>query len=76
MEEISGETKISAGQKEIEKRKSKLKNFFFGWVKDNYDKIFIGVLILAFIIRLWIFFKTLNQPFWWDEADYLAAAKN
>ena len=76
MEEISGEAKISAGQKDIEKRKSKIKNFFLGWVKDNYDKIFIGILILAFIIRLWIFFKTLNQPFWWDEADYLAAAKN
>jgi len=76
MEEISGEIKPSANEKEIEKRKTKIKNFFLGWVKDNYDKIFIGIFILAFIIRLWIFFKTMNQPFWWDEADYLAAAKN
>ena len=76
MEEISGEIKPSANEKEIEKGKSKIKNFFLGWVKDNYDKIFIGILILAFIIRLWIFFKTMNQPFWWDEADYLSAAKN
>jgi len=72
MEELAGELKSS---KEIEKRKSKIKNFFFGWIKDNYDKIFLAVLIIAFIIRLWIFFKTLDQTLWWDEADYLAAAK-
>ncbi len=71
MEEI----KEIISEKGIDERKSKLKKLFLGWVKDNYDKIFIGILILAFIIRLWIFYKTMNQPFWWDEADYLAAAK-
>ena len=75
MEEVKGEIKENISEKEIEKRKSKLKKFFFGWVKDNYDKIFIAILVLAFVIRLWIFFKTLNQPFWWDEADYMSAAK-
>lgn len=75
MEEVKGEMKETISEKEIEKRKSNLKKFFFGWVKDNYDKIFIAVLILAFIVRLWIFFKTMNQPFWWDEADYMSAAK-
>src|SRR4030042_1744223 len=60
---------------EIEKRKKTIKIRLFGWVEDNYDKLFIAVLILAFILRLWIFFKTMNQPLWWDEADYLAAAK-
>lgn len=62
-------------EEEIEKRKSRINKFFFGWVKDNYDKIFIAILILTFIIRLWIFFKTMNQPLWWDEADYLSTAK-
>jgi 4-amino-4-deoxy-L-arabinose transferase-like glycosyltransferase len=75
VEEISGEIKPQSDEKEIEKRKSKIKKFFFGWVKDNYDRIFIAVLILAFIIRLWIFFKTMDQTLWWDEADYLAAGK-
>jgi hypothetical protein len=75
MEEIKKEIKNFSNEKEIEKRKSKIKNFFFGWVHDNYDKIFLAILIIAFIVRLWIFFKTMNQPFWWDEADYLAAAK-
>ncbi len=57
-------------------RKNKIEKFFFSWVKDNYDKLFLVVLGVAFIIRLWIFFKTYNQPLWWDEADYLSAAKN
>jgi hypothetical protein len=75
MEEIGGEIKTSSNENEIEKRKFRLKNFCLGWIKDNYDKVFLAIIILAFIIRLWIFFKTMNQPFWWDEADYLAAAK-
>lgn len=52
-----------------------IKNFLFSWVKDNYDKTFIAVLILAFLIRLWIFSITKTQPLWWDAADYLATAK-
>ncbi len=66
-------------EEDIEKRKSNLANnirkIFFSWVKDNYDKVFIAVLIAAFVIRLYIFFQTMNQPLWWDEADYLSAAK-
>jgi 4-amino-4-deoxy-L-arabinose transferase-like glycosyltransferase len=75
MEEIAGEIKPSSDEKEIEKRKLGLKKFCLGWIKDNYDKIFIAVLILAFIIRLWLFFKTMDQTLWWDEADYLATGK-
>lgn len=71
--EETGENKVS--EKTVEKRKFKLKELCFGWVKDNYDKLFIAILILAFILRIWIFFKTASQPFWWDEADYLSAAK-
>jgi 4-amino-4-deoxy-L-arabinose transferase-like glycosyltransferase len=70
---------LEKGEKKIEGvlevRKNKLKHFFLGWVKDNYDKIFLSILFVAFIIRIWIFFRTMNQPLWWDEADYLSAAK-
>lgn len=62
-------------EEEIEKRKSKLNKFFFGWIKDNYDKFFLIILIFAFVIRLYLFFKTMDQPFWWDEADYLSTGK-
>ena len=62
-------------QKIIKERGGRLKTKLFGWVKDNYDKLFLVILILAFIIRLWIFFKTKDQTLWWDAADYLATAK-
>lgn len=60
---------------DIEKRKNKLKELLLGWVKDNYDKVFLAVLISAFLIRFWVFLQTQNQPLWWDEATYLATAK-
>jgi len=75
MEEIKGELKEEI-PKEVQNRKSKLKKFFFGWIKDNYDKAFIVILIIAFAIRLYIFFQTMDQPLWWDAADYMATAKN
>src|SRR3989338_6641925 len=68
------ETKI-VGTSDVEKRKGKLSHFFFDWVKDNYDKTFLFILLAAFIIRVWVFTKTYEQPIWWDGADYLAAAK-
>ena len=58
----------------VSERKNKLKNFFLGWMTDNYDKLFLMILATAFLLRIWIFTKTLNQPVWWDGADYMAAA--
>lgn len=52
-----------------------IKEFLTSWIKDNYDKLFIAILVIAFIIRIWIFIKTQNQPLWWDAADYLSTAK-
>ena len=74
MEEIKEGSKEEI-PKDVQKRKSKLNNFFFGWIKDNYDKTFLVVLIIAFAIRLYIFSQTLDQPIWWDAADYITGAK-
>lgn len=54
----------------FEKRKEKV----IGWLMNNYNLIFIGILILAFVLRLYYFFITLNQPLWWDEAEYASKA--
>jgi 4-amino-4-deoxy-L-arabinose transferase-like glycosyltransferase len=59
----------------LEKRKNQIKKTLFGWVKDNYDKLFIAVLIIAFAIRILVFVITKDQCIWWDAADYLATAK-
>ena len=60
---------------DIEKRKSSLKNFLFGWVKDDYDRYMILVLIAAFIIRVMVYMQTKTQAIWWDAGDYIASAK-
>ena len=62
-------------EKIIEKRKRNLKKWLFGWVEDNYDKAFIGVLILAFALRIWVFTLTKDQAAWFDAAEYLSTAK-
>ena len=60
----------------VEERKNKLKDKLFSWVEDNYDKIFLLTLLLALGVRIFVFFKTFDQPIWWDAADYLTTAKN
>jgi len=45
------------------------------WFKDNYNLLFLGILILGIFLRFWIYFKTLGQAVWWDEADYLVNAQ-
>ena len=62
-------------EKTIKDRKENIKNKLSNWIKDEHNKIFILILTLALAIRFYIFLKTLNQPIWWDAADYLATAK-
>ncbi len=61
--------------REVEERKEKVKRSLFSWIKDDYDKFFLLFLTIALIIRIWVFTKTLDQPIWWDAADYLSTAK-
>jgi 4-amino-4-deoxy-L-arabinose transferase-like glycosyltransferase len=62
-------------EKVLEKRKQSLKNVFSNWFKDPYAKIFLIILIIAIILRFYLFIQTINQPLWWDAAEYLSAAK-
>ncbi len=59
-------------KEEIEQRKKKIKF----WIKNPYNLAIVGILIFAFIIRLYYFFLTKNQPLWWDEAEYMSTAKH
>lgn len=58
--------------KKTEEREEKIKN----WLKDRDNLIFLGIMAFALGIRLYYFVLTKNQPLWWDEADYMAYAKN
>jgi 4-amino-4-deoxy-L-arabinose transferase-like glycosyltransferase len=46
------------------------------FLKSRENQIFLGILIIGLIIRLYFFFKTYNQSLWWDEADYMSIAKH
>lgn len=58
--------------REAEGKREKLKT----WLKNPYNFLFVLVMIVAVLLRLYYFFLTKNQPLWWDESDYLAYAKN
>ena len=51
--------------------KQKLKD----WLNNKYNLSFLGVLLLATIIRIYYFSITTSQPLWWDESEYMALAK-
>jgi len=56
----------------IEKKKEKIKAFF-----ENKEMLFLlGIFTFAIVIRLYYFFVTNGQPLWWDEAEYMSAAKS
>lgn len=55
----------------LEVRKEKIKK----WLSKKYNLYFLGILILAFAIRLYYFSITLDQPVWWDEAEYMNMAR-
>src|SRR3989338_1919503 len=48
-----------------------MKKEFF---KDKFNLALIGILILAFIIRIKYF--NINTGIWWDEAEYMNMAKH
>ncbi len=62
-------------EESLKKRKDWIKNKFFGWVKDNYDKFFLIVLLAAFAVRIWVFIITKDQAMWFDAAEYMSTAK-
>ncbi len=59
-------------QKELEQKKEKIKN----WLSNKYNLSFLGIFLFAIAIRIYYFTITKTQPLWWDEADYMAYAKN
>ncbi len=61
---------------ELEQRKSRFNNKISKFWKDNHNKIFIAIFILAVIIRFYYFAYNFDQPLWWDEAAYGLEAKH
>jgi len=45
------------------------------WYQNKYTWIFIIILLAAIGLRFYYYTITENQPLWWDESDYMSAAK-
>ncbi len=54
----------------LKKREEKIKL----WLKNPYNLILIGLLIFSFIVLIYYFNLTKNQPLWYDEGEYMSAA--
>ncbi len=52
------------------------KSLLIDWFKNPYNKIFLAIFVFGIFLRFYYFSLTHSQPLWWDEADYLAYAKN
>ena len=52
------------------------RNKLEGFLRNKYNLMFLGIILIAFVIRLYYFIYTYNQPLWWDEAEYMSMAKN
>lgn len=58
------------------KEKAEIKESVKNWLKDKHNLIFLAILLLAALMHLSNFNLTQTQVLWWDEADYMAYAKN
>jgi len=60
-------------ENELEKRQEKFSSILKN--KKVYFYLFLAIMILALIIRLYYFWHYKAQPLWWDEAQYLWRAR-
>ena len=64
---------MEENEKEIlEVKKEKIKKIF----EDKYNLGLFGVLMTAFLIRIYYFFLTKDQAHWWDTLAYGSLAKH
>lgn len=53
-------------------KKEKIKS----WLKNPYNFAFVLIFLFIVFLRLYYFWITKNQPLWWDESEYMSAAKH
>ena len=64
----------SQQQISVEDKKEKIKEKIKIWLKKPANLILLGVLIFSFIVLMYYFNLTTNQPLWYDEGEYMSAA--
>lgn len=46
------------------------------WFNNPYNALLILILIVSFALRFFLYLKTQGQVLWWDESEYMSAAKS
>jgi 4-amino-4-deoxy-L-arabinose transferase-like glycosyltransferase len=64
-EKIKEKTRESEFEKKLKK-----------WLKNKNNLLFLALIIITLFLGFHFFSITKTQALWWDEADYLAYAKN
>jgi 4-amino-4-deoxy-L-arabinose transferase-like glycosyltransferase len=62
---------IMDSSKQVDARKERI----IEWFKRKENLLLLGVIIFALAIRIYYFLQTLDQPLWWDEAEYMNMAR-
>lgn len=57
----------------VEKQGFKQKTI--NWLRNRNNQVFLGILLFAFVIRIYYFIATKGQNLWWDEAEYMNMAR-
>lgn len=55
---------------------SKSKKAIKLWLKDKHNAVFLLIIALSFLVRVYFFIDAHSQTLWWDEAEYMATAKH
>lgn len=63
---------MSEDNKEIKNRIEKIKD----WFKDPYNLGIFLIMLAALAIRIYYWDYTAGQTIWWDEGEYMSAAKH
>ncbi len=63
-------------EKELDDRLQRKREKIIQWLKNPYNLTLTIVLISIILLRFYYFWMTKNQPVWWDESEYLSAAKS
>src|SRR3989344_6324980 len=63
---------MSEEEAKTNEKVQRIKNF----LKDPSTLLILGIVVLAFIIRIYYLRMSAGQTLWWDEAEYMATAKH
>ncbi|MEI6058818.1 MAG: hypothetical protein WCP89_03540 [archaeon] len=63
---------MEKSEEKYEKKENKIRS----WLRKPSNILIVCIFVFLIILRLYYTSLTANQPLWWDEAEYMSAAKS